>query len=67
MRTDDPIRDFNHHDASQRAWLSTRPICDCCGEPIQDEYYYELPKIGKWCEGCLDEGKKYIDDPETDR
>lgn len=60
MRTDDPIRDFNRHDAAQRAWLATRPICHCCGEPIQEEFYYELPD-GAWCEECIRDTRRSTD------
>ena len=38
------------------AWLAhdaALPVCDYCGEPVQEGYYYE---IGGWvvCESCLE-------------
>lgn len=42
IRTNDPIADFMRRDAAQQEWLDKRPVCECCGEPIQEEraYYY---------------------------
>lgn len=40
MFTDDPIRDFYRHDAEQEAKLEKLPVCQSCGEPIQDEFLY---------------------------
>lgn len=57
----DPEDDFYERDFEQYQWLKTRPTCDECLEPIQDEYYY---KIGgrKYCEACIMSSRKYIDD-----
>lgn len=39
--TDDPVRDAARHDAEAEAWAwENCPICDECGEPIQDDYAY---------------------------
>lgn len=51
--TDDPIRDFNRHDSEQREWLAKLPKCDLCGEPIQDDYYWEFAR-DKYCEACAE-------------
>jgi hypothetical protein len=40
--SDDPVRDFARHDAEQEAWVDSLPKCEWCGEPIQDEEYYEI-------------------------
>lgn len=40
--SDDPIRDFERHDAEQTAWLESLPKCEYCGKPIQDEHYYDI-------------------------
>ena len=33
---------FSMHQAEQDRWLEKRPICDCCGEHIQEDraFYY---------------------------
>jgi formylmethanofuran dehydrogenase subunit E len=51
-RTDDPYDDFLRHDAEQQAWLDSLPRCAICGEPIQDEYCYEI-NGENICEECL--------------
>ena len=61
MYTDDPFRDFAEHDARGREWLASRPLCDCCGEPIQEDLAYIFPKIGTWCERCVYERREYLD------
>ncbi len=52
--SDDPEKDFERYDAEQQAKLDKLPICNCCGEPIQQEkavYYND-----QWCcEECEDE------------
>ena len=30
------------HDAEQEAALEKLPVCSFCGEPIQDDYYFEI-------------------------
>lgn len=51
--TDDPLSDFDRYDRQQEEWLKSLPVCDCCGEPIQDEYCYEI-NGDLICEDCLD-------------
>lgn len=49
--TDDPIADFDRWQAEQEEELEKLPICECCGQPIQQEYavYYN----NQWCcEDC---------------
>lgn len=52
MFTDDPIADFNRHDAEQQRWLDSRPKCAECGEPIQDDHYFDI-NDEPVCEECL--------------
>jgi hypothetical protein len=40
MFTDDPLKDFDRHDAEEQEWLDKLPKCAYCGEPIQDEECY---------------------------
>lgn len=32
--------------------LQKRPKCNCCGEPIQEDYCIELPDGRLFCEEC---------------
>jgi len=59
--TDDPIRDFNRHDAEDTAWLKSRPVCSCCGEPIQDGYWYHI-KNNYYCDSydCAQAAKEAV-------
>lgn len=45
MRSADPIADFNRYDGECAADESLCPVCDICGEPITDDYYYEVGGI----------------------
>ena len=49
------------HDAEQERKLDKLPRCECCGEPIQDDYLYEIN--GEYiCEECLTENhRKSVD------
>ena len=40
--TDDPIADFGAWDEEQERKLEQLPICDYCGERIQDDYYFDI-------------------------
>ena len=62
--TDNPVADFARYDAEQSRKLSELPVCCLCGEPIQDEYYYEIG-VDILCEKCLnDMHRKYTEDFE---
>ena len=52
MRTDDPERDYDRYDAECEDRLDRLPRCIDCGEPIQDEYLYDL-NGDIFCEECL--------------
>ena len=51
------------HDNEVETWRHNRPKCDCCGEHIQDDYYFEGIGYGKMCEECFDDEYKH-DTPE---
>lgn len=60
--TGDPIADFRRYDAEQQLWLDKLPRCCECGEPIQDEEYYEF-EDGLICPECLkDNHRKWTED-----
>ena len=50
--SDDPIADFEAHDREQANQLAELPVCEICGEPIQDEHLY-LINDEFVCEKCL--------------
>lgn len=63
--TDDPVRDFLHHDCQQIRSLDKLPKCDYCGKPIQNDYLYEI-NGDTLCERCLNrEFRKDVDDYVT--
>ena len=43
---------WERHEQKQEKWLDSRPLCSCCNEPIQEDYYYEINEE-KICEECL--------------
>lgn len=45
------IRDFERREREKEEWIRSRPVCDRCGEPIQEEGYYEV-EGNKICEDC---------------
>lgn len=62
FRTGDPLDDFNRLDREQAEYLESLPVCERCGEPIQDEYLY-LINDEFVCQECLDRDfKKETDD-----
>lgn len=57
--TDDPIRDFEQHDAEQNMWLEKMPVCADCDEHIQDETAFYIN--GEWiCENCMDSYRREV-------
>ena len=60
--TDDPLLDFAVHDRQQEEALNKRPVCCYCGEPIQDDFCYEI-NGDLICADCLDmHFRKAVDD-----
>ena len=61
-RTDDPIRDAAAYDIERQRELDRLPTCDICGEPIQDEFLYDINGV-LHCEDCVkSEYLKPVDD-----
>ena len=59
--TDDPLADFARKDADDARWLCSRPKCYECGEPIQQDFCYEI-NDEVICEQCLNENhRKMVD------
>jgi formylmethanofuran dehydrogenase subunit E len=57
--TDDPLLDFDRHQADEEEWLSRRPICKDCGEHIQDETAYH--NDGVWiCHECFENNQRWV-------
>jgi len=50
--TGDPYRDWMRHDDDAARWLDSRPVCICCGQPIQDETALRL-EDGWMCLRCV--------------
>lgn len=60
--TDDPIADFHRYDAEQQRMLDRLPKCSECGEPIQDEFCYEV-NDELVCDKCMNTyHRKSVDD-----
>lgn len=60
--SDDPVADFERYDAAQQDKLKELPECSECGEPIQDEHYYEFDCYF-YCENCVcDKHRKRTED-----
>ena len=47
------IQDFERHEREKEEWLRSRPICDQCGEPIQEDFYMEPEPGAILCEDCF--------------
>jgi formylmethanofuran dehydrogenase subunit E len=60
MFSDDPIRDYDRHEAEQERRLAKLPVCDDCGEPIQD-YYFEIHD-DVLCPDCMEAYRKDVYD-----
>ena len=59
--TNEPALDAAQRDYERDRWLESRPICDWCGEHIQDEWMYMFD--GKTvCETCMEECRYSVDD-----
>lgn len=57
MWTDNPLRDFERHDAEQESKLKRLPKCCLCDEHIQQETAVHFRD--KWiCDDCLDNNRE---------
>ena len=61
----DPLRDAEARDRDQQEGLDRLPVCACCGEPIQDDYYYEI-NDEILCEECLNVNHRHLTDNYID-
>lgn len=58
----DPVEaSFNAKDAERYRWEMSRPICDICGEPIQEAEYYRIFDKNI-CEGCLRDCRQWVEE-----
>ena len=46
-------QDLARHEREQEEWLKSRPVCDQCGEPIQDDAMFEFENE-TYCTECWD-------------
>ena len=51
--SDNPLADFERHDAEQERQLEQLPICADCGEHIQGDHYYLIENYCI-CSDCLE-------------
>lgn len=50
--TDDPVSDFYRYDALMADREAKLPYCEKCGEPIDDDVYFEIDNE-ILCEKCM--------------
>lgn len=62
FKTDDPLADFNRHEAEQESRLARRPVCCYCEEHIQHDHLF-LINDEMICPDCLESYfRKDVDD-----
>ena len=61
FRTGDPESDFMRQDMERAMYEARLPVCDCCGEIIHDDDYYEIDNE-ILCEECMKD--KYMKSTE---
>lgn len=50
--TDDPLMDYSRYEADQERQLEQLPVCEDCGEHIQDDTAFYIN--GEWiCHDCM--------------
>lgn len=59
--TDNPDRDFAAYEHELRQRLAHLPVCDICGEVVQEEYYHRLFDRNV-CDRCLNDSIKFMED-----
>ena len=58
----DPVEaSFEAKDAADYAWEMSRPVCDYCGEHIQEDKFWII-EGKKICESCLNESSVWTED-----
>lgn len=58
-RTDDPHADFDRWDADQADAIALLPVCCDCGEPIFDDFCYQIYDE-VLCEECLNQNYRKV-------
>ena len=56
LYTDDPVKDFERHDREQERLLERLPVCDDCGDRINEDYYFAVTTdcgTDILCEECM--------------
>lgn len=62
MYIPDNYDQFTRHDAQQQAQLDRLPVCSECGEPIQDDFCFEV-NDELICDECMHNNhRKCVDD-----
>ena len=62
MNVPDNYERWKQHDAEKQAELDKLPVCEYCGERIQDDYYFEI-NDECICEDCLNDNfRKSVED-----
>ncbi len=52
---------YSNSEESEERYIRRLPVCSCCGESIQDEYYFDV--YGKViCEHCIEDCREAVDD-----
>lgn len=51
-RCEDPVLDWDLYCADQEEEMKKYPKCDKCGEPIVEEYFFEINGYN-YCEDCM--------------
>ena len=52
FRHGDPLEDFDRLDREQASYEERLPVCEDCGEAINDDFYYEIDNE-IICEECM--------------
>ncbi|MBO5463753.1 MAG: hypothetical protein J6A49_10630 [Clostridia bacterium] len=60
-RTDNPVADFERYDAVQERAKEKLPRCSECGEPIQDDFFYDFDCYF-YCADCVSNHRKSTED-----
>lgn len=60
IRTDDPVADFDRYDREVAKWRKRLPVCQRCGDEIQQELAVCID--GFWyCDDCIEFYRKEIE------
>lgn len=59
--------EFLKKDAAEQKWLSSRPVCGWCGEPIQEDSALYFSTSHEWmCDDCIQAYRRMIPDDDED-